>query len=143
MEVSVKALLITFISIATFAVGFLLSITGNQVYQVIPPATTSFTLTIITFGFGLLFFGYFPWIITFFAGEYFGLAFKLQEQTIIQIALASLAIILISFSSTWMGTSLYNDLRGKQSHFYKEIKKNTIIITIALILAIASQLLPY
>ncbi len=143
MEVSIKALVITSISIASFAIGFLMAMTGEQLYQVIPAGTTSFTLTVITFGFGLLFFGYFPWIITFFAGEYFGLAFKLQEQTIIQISLASLAIILITFSSAWMGTSLYNDLRGKESHFYKEIKKNTLLITLALILAIASQFIPY
>ena len=143
MEVSIKALIITSISIATFAIGFLISMAGKQIYQVLPAGTTSFMLTVITFGFGLLFFGYFPWIITFFAGEYLGLALKLQEQTIIQISLASLAVILITFSSAWMGTSLYNDLTGKESHFYKEVKKNTLLITLALILAIASQFIPY
>lgn len=139
MESKIKALAILLISIATFSLGFLMATMNMNTFQIIPAATSNITLIIITFGFGMLFFGYFPWIITYFIGEYLGLAFKLQQQTILQISLITLSIILITFSSSWLGTSLYNDLTGKQSRFSKELKKNIIIITISLILAIISQ----
>ncbi len=141
MNSKIKALAILIISIITFSLGFLSENLGIKTLQIIPPATTNITLVVITFGFGMLFFGYFPWILTYFIGEYLGLIFKLHQQSTTQILLLTLAIMLIAFSSSWLGISLYNDLAGKQSAFSKELKKNTIIIIISLILAIASQVI--
>ena len=138
-KINITALIILTLSIATLATGFLMAATNMQTIQIIPPATSNIILVIITFGFGMLFFGYFPWIITYFIGTFLGNAYLLKQQTLTQIILITISIILITLSSSWIGTSLYKDLTGKQSRFSKEMKKNTIIITIALILAIISQ----
>ena len=141
MESKLKALIILALSIATMATGFLMGMNEKYLTGVIPPSSTPLILAVITFGFGMLFFGYLPWVMTYFIGEHLGIIFKTQTSPTIEIILTILSVTLMAFSSSWLGTSLHNDLVGKQSHFQKEVKKNIIIIIIALILAIAPQFL--
>ena len=134
MDIKLTAL--TILSITIFVIGFILETsTGGLNLQIIPPGTSALILSILTIGFGLLFFGYFPWVMTFLIGNYLGLAFKLQEQTLLQITLTSLSVFLMAFASISLGMTLYNDITGK-GNFIEGLKKNVIIIVIALVLAI-------
>ena len=133
---NIKLILLTAVSVTTFVFGFIAENTLNL--RVIPPGTGALILAVITFGFGLLFFGYLPWVITFLSGAYFGTAFRLKELTYLQIALAGISILIMAFASSFLGDSLYKDLTSK-GNFSQDLKKILIIIAVALILALISE----
>ena len=139
VDAKLKALGITALSIATLAIGFLTPMLNIQAPQIIPPNSSPLMLITITLGFGMLFFGYLPWIITYFIGNHLILSLNAGQMNEIQAVLIAISTILTAFASAWLGSSLYNDLTGKQSKFQKELKKNTIIIIIAIIIALIAE----
>ena len=134
----IKSIVLTGVSITAFVIGFFLQSSMGVDLQLMPPATGPVILAIITFGFGFIFFGHLPWIMTFIAGNYMGLVFKLKEQTYLNISFTSLSILLMAFASISLGTALYADMTGK-GNFSEKLRKNIIIIAIALVLAVIAQ----
>lgn len=127
------------LSIITFISGFV-GMTVSELPEyllVFPLSTTTLMMTAVVFAFGFLLFGYPAPIITLLSGLHVGWLYT-SNSPVITVAAMSVCTLLATFSSTYMGTSLLEDL-VERGNFKQSLKMSLIVLAVSLIIALFSD----